>query len=169
METSEKTPKTATKTDRVLAIDPGKLSGLAWMHQCDGKIYLDDSQEADSDEIIPVIRPYLAEWRPLEEGSQPLRLVVERFTINAGTTQKSQEASWALRTIGAVEQALRDVDYPLPAIAWQKPAEAKTAFTNDKLKSLGLWHRGGEGHALDAIRHGTLYLAKVGWTRQNSR
>lgn len=166
METSEKTP---TRIDRVIAIDPGKLTGVAWLRQEGKKIYLDNSYEADADELIPLLRPYLADWKPTEEGQQPLRVVMERFTINAGTTQKSQEASWALRTIGAVEQALRDVDYPLPAIAWQKPAEAKTAFTNDKLKSLGLWHRGGEGHALDAIRHGTLYLAKVGWTRQNAR
>ena len=153
-----------TRIDRVLAIDPGKLTGLAWLHQEEGKIFLDDSQEASPDEIIEVIRPTLAEWAPLEHGHPPLRLVVERFTINAMTAQKSQEAAWALETIGAVKQAARDAKYPLQAICWQKPSEAKSAFTNDKLKTLGLWHRGGEGHANDAIRHGSLYLAKVGWT-----
>jgi hypothetical protein len=161
------TPKTI-RTDRVLAIDPGKATGLAWLRQDEGKIFLDNSFEAGPDEIIEMIRPSLADWKPVRDGQPPLRIVMERFTITAMTAQKSQDATWALETIGAVKQACRDAEYPLQAICWQKPAEAKTAFTNDKLKSLGLWHRGGEGHALDAIRHGTLYLAKVGWTVKNS-
>lgn len=162
------TTKTEIKRiDRVLAIDPGKATGLAWLRQETGKIHLEDSYEANPDDLIDTIRPYLAEWRPLSEGQPPLRIVMEQFIINAATPQRSQEASWALRTIGAVEQALRDVEYPLAAIAWQKPAEAKTAFNNEKLKKVGLWHRGGEGHALDAIRHGALYLVKVGWQQQN--
>lgn len=160
------TPK-SPKIDRVLAIDPGKTTGLAWLNQEGGRITLENSYEANSDEIIEMIRPTLAGWKP-SDGEAPLRLVVERFTITAMTAQKSQEASWALETIGAVKQAARDAEYPLLAICWQKPSEAKTAFTNDKLKTLGLWHRGGEGHALDAIRHGALYLAKVGWTTKNS-
>lgn len=164
------TSKTLTRTDRVLAIDPGKATGLAWMRQENGKIYLDDSFEATPDNVIETIRPTLELWRPIEgEGdTPPLRVVVEKFTINAMTAQKSQEAAWALETIGAVKQALRDVEYPLAAICWQKPSEAKTAFTNDKLKTLGLWHRGGAGHALDAIRHGSLYLAKVSWVYKNT-
>lgn len=138
------------------------------MRQQDEKIILDSSVEANPDEIIDLIRPTLKDWKPLQEGQPPLRVVVEKFTINAMTAQKSQDASWSLRTIGAVEQALRDVEYPLMAISWQKPSEAKTAFDNEKLKRMGLWHRGGEGHALDAIRHGALYLAKVGWIYRES-
>lgn len=161
--------KKTERIDRVLAIDPGKMTGLAWMRQEDGKIFLDDSLEASPDDIIDAIRPTLALWEPEAEDQPPLRLVVEKFTINAMTAQKSQESSWALRTTGAIEQACRDAKYPLPAILWQTPAEAKTAFTNDKLKSLGLWHRGGAGHALDAVRHGALYLAKTGWAvKQNA-
>lgn len=157
------------RIDRVLAVDPGKTTGLAWMRHEDGLIHLEDSMEASPEEVIPLIRPALADWKPLQSGHPPLRLVIEKFTINAATVKKSQEASWALRTIGAVEQAARDVGYPMLAIAWQGPGEAKNAFANDKLKALGLWHRGGAGHALDAIRHGTLYLAKVGWTTKNAQ
>jgi hypothetical protein len=36
-------------------------------------------------------------------------------------------------------------------------------FTNQALKKLGYWHTGGDGHALDAIRHGLLRLVKAGW------
>lgn len=157
-----------TRIDRVLAIDPGKATGLAWMRQEHGKIILEETYEASPEETINMIRPTLAGWKPTSDDQPPLRIVLEKFTINAQTVQKSQEASWALRTIGAVEQACRDAEYPLLAICWQKPSEAKTAFSNEKLKTLGLWHRGGAGHALDAIRHGSLYLAKVGWIQKSS-
>jgi hypothetical protein len=36
-------------------------------------------------------------------------------------------------------------------------------FSNEKLKKLEFWHKGGEGHALDAIRHAVLRLVKIGW------
>jgi hypothetical protein len=48
-------------------------------------------------------------------------------------------------------------------IYFQSPADAKAMFSNEKIRILDYWHRGGEGHALDAIRHGLLRLAKSGW------
>lgn len=156
------------RVDRVLAIDPGKATGLAWLRQESGKIYLDESYEATPDDVIDMIRPTLADWKPAYAGGVPLRVVIERFTINQNTAMKSQEAAWALETIGAVKQAIRDVDYPMSAVVWQSPADAKNAFTNQKLKDMELWHRGGEGHALDAIRHGSLYLAKVRWAAKGA-
>jgi hypothetical protein len=48
-------------------------------------------------------------------------------------------------------------------IYFQSPADAKAMFDNPKLKKLDYWHKGGEGHALDAIRHGLLRLVKIGW------
>lgn len=155
----------SNKIDRVLAIDPGKATGLAWMTQESGLITLDQTLEATPENVIESIRPTIETWKPLGDGQPPLRVVMEQFIINASTAQKSQEAAWALETIGAIKQALRDVGYPLSAIVWQKPADAKNAFSNDKLKNLGLWHRGGAGHALDAVRHGSLYLTKVGYMR----
>jgi hypothetical protein len=48
-------------------------------------------------------------------------------------------------------------------IIFQSPADAKAMFSNEKLKKLEFWHKGGEGHALDAIRHAVLRLVKIGW------
>jgi hypothetical protein len=48
-------------------------------------------------------------------------------------------------------------------IYFQSPADAKAMFDNPKLKKLNYWYKGGEGHALDAIRHGLLRLVKIGW------
>jgi hypothetical protein len=48
-------------------------------------------------------------------------------------------------------------------IFFQSPADAKAMFTNEKIRILDYWHRGGEGHALDSIRHALLRLVKSGW------
>jgi hypothetical protein len=152
------------RIEPVLAIDPGKLTGLAWITRVDDEVNLTDSAEKDQDSIIDAIRPTVACWNRQPGDSLPLRVVMERFVITIETGKKSQEAAAALETIGAVKQLCRESGYPLDAIAWQTPAAAKNAFPNPKLKRLGLWHRGGAGHALDAIRHGSLYLVQSGWT-----
>ena len=156
------------RVDRVLAIDPGKTTGLAWITQESGLITLENSAEEGVDTIVDIIRPTLAAWPTVDGTQPPLKVVIEKFIVNAMTATRSQEVTYALETIGAVKQACRDVGYPMHAITWQTPADAKNTFTNDKLKKLGLWHRGGAGHANDAIRHGALYLAKMGlYTKMN--
>lgn len=150
------------RVERVLAIDPGKMTGIAHLIRHDDTVKLVDSVELPEDSVVPYVRPIIEEWRPLHDGAYPLRVVIEKFTITVETAKKSQ-SPFSLEMIGAVKQVCRDNDYPLAAIAWQKPSEAKGAFPNAKLKRLGLWHRGGEGHALDAIRHASLYLARSGW------
>jgi hypothetical protein len=48
-------------------------------------------------------------------------------------------------------------------IYFQTPANAMGMFTNEKIKKLDYWHRGGAGHALDAIRHALLRFVSKGW------
>jgi hypothetical protein len=48
-------------------------------------------------------------------------------------------------------------------ITFQAPVDAKTMFSNESLKKIGTWHKGGDGHANDAIRHALLKLVKSGW------
>lgn len=149
------------RVERVLAVDPGKMTGVAQLLRVDDSITLSDSIELPEDAVIPYVRPVIEGWRSVS-GEFPLRVVIETFTITVETAKKSQ-SPYSLEVIGAVKQVCRDNEYPLSAIAWQKPSEAKASFDNAKLKRLGLWHRGGAGHALDAIRHGALYLARSGW------
>jgi hypothetical protein len=59
---------------------------------------------------------------------------------------------------------MRDAGIDENLLKFQSPADAKRMFTNEAIKKLEYWHKGGAGHALDAIRHGLLYLAKNGWT-----
>jgi hypothetical protein len=156
------------RVERVMAIDPGKLTGCCVMERFRDdeagvhEVRLLESVETLPADTIPWVRAMFARYgEPAEEGQPRMRVVVESFKITQRTVAKSQEASWALRTIGAVEQACRDEGYPEEAIVFYGP-DKKAPFPNPRLKKLGLWHVGGKGHALDAIRHGTLYLTQTG-------
>jgi hypothetical protein len=92
----------------------------------------------------------------------PIDIVCERFTINAQTVRNSQ-APYSLEQIGILKQILMDHGMNPEDIIFQSPADAKAMFDNAKLKKTGYWHKSGEGHALDAIRHAVLRLVKIGW------
>jgi hypothetical protein len=91
-----------------------------------------------------------------------LEVVCERFTINAQTLRNSQ-SPYSLEQIGILKQCMLDAGKKAEDIVFQSPADAKAMFPNEALKFLEYWHRGGEGHALDAIRHALLRLVKLGW------
>lgn len=143
-------------TKYVLSVDPGKATGMALFSlESDSEPVLVWSKELQQNEYAEPIREVL---RSLEE----VTVVCERFTINAQTVRNTQ-APYSLEQIGILKQCLMDAGRPGDDIYFQSPADAKAMFTNEKLKKLGYWHRGGEGHALDAIRHGLLKLVKMGW------
>lgn len=143
----------------VLAVDPGKATGMAlFSHQEGSEPVLEWSKEVQADQFAEVVRGVL--WAP--EKRQHLDVVCERFIINAQTVRNSQ-APFSLEQIGILKQCLLDSGRPMDDIYFQSPADAKAMFDNPKLKKLGYWHVGGEGHALDAIRHGLLKLVKTGW------
>lgn len=147
----------------VIAIDPGLQSGCAHVRY-----------DASKNEIAVL---HTAELAPLDCGVwltsvlSGLRerdmlddavVVLERFTITPKTGSNSQ-APWSLEIIGQSRwiayEYFPDRD---PQILLQSPADAKTAMPNDRLRSLGMWHRGGNGHALDALRHAGLHLLRQG-------
>lgn len=141
----------------VLSVDPGKATGMALLSFETGKDpVLVWSGEFQQHEYAAPIRATLASV----EGE--LDIVCERFTINAQTVKNSQ-APFSLEQIGILKQCLMDAGRPADDIYLQSPADAKAMFPNPALKKLGYWHRGGEGHALDAIRHGLLRIVKSGW------
>jgi hypothetical protein len=143
----------------VLAVDPGKATGIALFSR-DGAAepVLEWSVEVQQEEYAEVIRTVLRD----PAISANLDVACERFTINAKTV-KSTQAPYSLEQIGILKQCLMDNGRPADDIYFQSPADAKAMFDNPKLKKLEYWHRGGEGHALDAIRHGLLRLVKTGW------
>jgi hypothetical protein len=154
---------------RVLAIDPGKTTGVALLHRLVAANTVETKLTAelvilgDNPQHATTLRRIIRGWKAAGD-EYPLRIVVERFTITPDTGKKSQEAKAALETIGAVKLMCVEVGYPLDAIVYQGPGEAKAGWHNAKLKRCGLWHRGGAGHALDALRHAATYLVSGGWS-----
>ncbi len=147
----------------ILAVDPGKATGLAAFSYVKGEepVML-ESFEARFETYAPWIRKWLSE--PLDYDF--VHIICERFTINAQTVKNSQ-APYSLEEIGVLKQILLDEGMDPESIKFQSPADAKAMWDNPKLKKLDYWHRGGEGHALDAIRHGLLYMIKLGWSPIN--
>lgn len=145
----------------VLSVDPGKATGMAlFSFETGENPVLVWSGEFQQHEYATPIRAALA----TVQGD--LEVVCERFTINAQTVKNSQ-APFSLEQIGILKQCLMDAGRPADDIYFQSPADAKAMFPNPALKKLGYWHRGGEGHALDAIRHGLLRIVKSGWKPLN--
>jgi len=141
---------------QILAVDPGKATGLALFEFTSGQEpVLVWSMEVQQEEYAKPIREVLKN-NPVAE------VICERFVINAQTVRNSQ-APFSLEQIGVLKQCLIDVGRKPDDIYFQSPSDAKGMFDNSKLKKLEYWHKGGEGHALDAIRHGLLRCVKLGW------
>lgn len=150
----------------VLSVDPGKATGVAYLSYVAGEenprlVY---SNEVEADEFAPLVRSLIVDFLNRKDAGDDvvLSVVCERFTINAQTVRNSQ-APYSLEQIGVLKQILRDYGIGADNIYWQSPADAKAMFPNPAIKKVGVWHRGGEGHALDAIRHGLLHTARNGW------
>jgi hypothetical protein len=108
--------------------------------------------EIDFDAVLD----WSEEWLP---GSD--RVAVERFLITRQTATNSQ-APWSLMVIGVVTAISIRLGLDAKLIL-QKPADAMSFVGNDMLRALGLWHRGGAGHANDALRHAVLCTVNQGW------
>lgn len=145
----------------ILAVDPGKATGIAiisWESE-DQDPRVEYSTEVQPEDFADEIKQgLLYNQNELEQ----FYVACESFTINAQTAKNSQ-APWSLENIGVLKHLCREAGYPVENIAFQAPVNAKNMFPNPALKTLGTWHRGGEGHANDAIRHGLLRLVKAGW------
>jgi hypothetical protein len=145
----------------VLSIDPGKSSGVAclvWDGTPEKKPEIHYSEEAQPEEFASSVERGLGTWRSYDK----FLVVCERFVINAQTVRNSQ-APYSLEQIGVLKHLCRENDYLVDNIRFQAPVDAKRMFPNQTLKDLGVWHRGGEGHANDALRHALLGMARSGW------
>jgi len=144
----------------ILSVDPGKASGICFFQYEKGyEPKMLWSGEYQQNEYANPIRMAI---RSSIEFGIPIEIVCERFTINAQTVRNSQ-APYSLEQIGILKQIMLDHKMNPEDIIFQSPADAKAMFSNEKLKVLGFWHKGGEGHALDSIRHAVLRLVKSGW------
>jgi hypothetical protein len=145
----------------ILAVDPGKASGIAFFQYDGVEPKMLWSGEYQMREYAKPIREAIYHARTT---GYTLDVACERFTINAQTVKNSQ-APYSLEQIGVLKHLCRVARFAPPPeeIKFQAPVDAKNMFPNPALKKLEIWHKGGEGHALDAIRHALLALTRQGW------
>lgn len=136
----------------VMAIDPGLTTGFAFV-DTDGPTII-ETAEVDWFDLGMKQGEYLTQF-PGE-----VAVVIERFIITPQTAKNAQ-APWSLELIGQSRWVARRCG--IPELIMQSPTDAKNFSTNEKLKALGLWHRGGGGHAMDALRHALLYMVRNGY------
>ncbi|UVG35149.1 RuvC-like resolvase [Microbacterium phage Cece] len=140
----------------VLAVDPGKMTGLCvFSLEKGGEPVLEWSYEVEEARFAQAVRHYINTVEGLE-------VVCERFVITTQTGKNSQ-APFSLELIGVLKQCMRDIGKSEADIYFQKPADAMNLFPNAALKKLGYWHKGGKDHANDSIRHALTYLSGNGW------
>jgi hypothetical protein len=149
----------------IIAIDPGLLTGASVIRiPSGGEPEVVDTSELLPHTFAPWLRESLDEMLTQErEFGKDFFIVCERFTINAATAKKTQ-APWSLEQIGILKQCMRDVGLDEEALVMQNPSDAMKMFDNNALRKVGVWHRGGAGHANDSLRHALLYAARTGWT-----
>jgi len=144
----------------ILSVDPGKASGICTFSITPGgEPVLEKSGEYQMREYhLPIYETL----KYAKATDSKVEIVCERFIINAQTVRNSQ-APYSLEQIGILKYIMLDNGIDPDELIFQSPSDAKKMFPNEALKKLEYWHRGGEGHALDAIRHGLLRLVKTGW------
>jgi hypothetical protein len=140
----------------VMSIDPGLATGYSLLKRNDpDPPKLIETGEADWRNTYK----WIDKWLELL-GGQNVDVVVERFIITAATAKKTQ-APYSLEGIGQARM-LADI-HGAGELIMQTSSNAESFTTSKQLKAIGLWHKGGEGHANLSLHHAVLYLANTGY------
>lgn len=139
----------------ILWCDPGLLSGLALVEREGPRIVWSCEEEWEG--IVRKTSEALMAY-----GGDQVHVGCEAFIITPQTGKNSQ-AGWSLETIGMMRLLARS--YGAGDLDLQKPVEALSFCTNERLKAFDLWHVGGHGHAKDALRHVLLHLVNTGYSQ----
>lgn len=144
----------------LLAVDPGRITGIALIHVANG-----EPEIVWSDELPFLEACNRANKSALEHGGR-LRIVAERFIVTVQTAKNSPQAVVdAIEMLGAVRYI--GEAYGVEQIVYHTSQKGKDFCPNPRLKAVGFWHRGGSGHARDALRHAVTHLVDCGWHHEN--
>lgn len=139
--------------------DPGLVSGVAILSwKKSAGIEKVESFECSLGEVGEAASVFLDHF-----PRQAAEVVVERFIITPRTGELTNP-DWSLKVCGAIEWLVYkhwEVD-GAETVVYQTSSEAKRFVNNDRLRKAGVWHRGGAGHANDALRHGLYRYARLG-------
>lgn len=143
----------------ILAVDPGKRTGVGWLHSAGtaGMATFTGWEATDED---------FAAWWMEEldgEGNGIDVVVCEGYKVTARTAQQDNDTRsglWSIQLLGLLQYTCRLRGIPL---VQQMPSDK--AFASDaKLKKIGWWqgNPGEKGHRRDAARHALTYGVRNG-------
>lgn len=139
---------TSSDSRYVVAVDPGKKTGIAWA-ATDGGATPPQTAALDWFDAMMWVHQNI---------NRIDTIVCESYVITQATLRKSRGENWSLEQIGILRYLSRV--YVVPFFL-QTPSEGKAFATDAKLKHLGWWQIDPEGHMLDASRHLLLHLVHV--------
>lgn len=138
----------------IIAVDPGKVTGVAWFTRVKTQERFGSAQ-VDIDDAANYIRQLACNfYRKLDV---PVDIACERFVIGATTARNSPQHD-ALHLIGSLGDFAANFDWCETRFVLQPAAEAKKVGNKTVLRDLGWWSRLPGGHANDAASHVCLRL-----------
>lgn len=140
--------------DILFAVDPGLMTGLAVLDVSD----LDDPKPLEDYELgVEDFFDKMAELFP-KYHTDHIHIVCEDFIITVETAKKTPQP-YSLWLIGVLQYMAYRFD---ASFEFQKPADKafipNTKEGNTKLRKVGFWTKGGEGHQHDAYRHAAIWV-----------
>lgn len=136
----------------LLGIDPGLCTGVALVDWTD----FDNPKPLSSNEL-DTYQFYEYIEAATTTLTDNLHVVIENFNVT-DRTAKLSEAPWSLQLKGIVD--FLTWRFNSKSYAIHKPAD-KPFASNDKLRRVGFWHKGGAGHANDAYRHAMVRIVNA--------
>lgn len=142
----------------LVGIDPGLATGICVINidDLDNPVPLEDAE-------LDLVGYYRKIEELAEKYGDDMEMVIESFIITPKTAKLSQ-APWSLENIGVAR--FIGGKYGIP-ITFQKPAD-KPFASNERLRKVGFWVVGSEGHSNDAYRHCMIWIANTNpnWTKK---
>lgn len=134
---------------KLLAIDPGLMTGTfhADITDLDNPVKL-DALELDPDGFYEFIEAAMAD-------PELTQVVIEQFDVTKETLETAFYPH-SLWFIGVTLFLGHKYDVPVHV----QSRTVKPFSTNDRLRKVGFWHVGGDGHANDAARHAMVWIAE---------
>lgn len=134
----------------LLAVDPGKLTGLVvatWP-----ELTIQTQVEWPQDDFLDWADAFVA-------SGVPDVVICEGYDITMATLKKDRGEAWSIEQRGALRHFARKAGAEFIV---QRPMAVLPLVTDDRLAPFGLNKRGGKGHWRDAARHLVYFLAKQG-------
>ena len=140
----------------LFSCDPGLVSGVSVLHWTpEHGVTKVESFEGSLAEVGEMAEAFLVLHNP-----ERAEMVSERFVITTRTGELANP-DWSLKVNGMLEWLIWK-HWGLPGdqtLVYQGASEAKRLVPNTVLRRVGIWHKGGAGHARDALRHGVYRYA----------